>query len=52
MAKDSGKYDLMLIDCVPENSVAKHVYEKLGFEPTGNIVNDEEIELKLLLTEG
>lgn len=52
MAKDSGKYDFMLIDCVPENSAAKHVYEKLGFEPTGNIVNDGEIELKLLLTEG
>lgn len=52
MAKHSGKYDFMLIDCVPENSAAKHLYEKLGFEPTGNIVNDGEIELKLLLTEG
>ena len=49
MAKDSGKYDVMLIDCVPENTVAKHVYEKLGFEPTGNIVNNGEIELKLCL---
>ncbi len=51
MARDSGKYDYMLIDCVPQNTVAKHVYEKLGFQPTGEIVNDGEIELRLSFTE-
>lgn len=51
MARDSNKYDYILIDCVPENIIAKHVYEKLGFKPTGKIVNDGEIELRLSLTE-
>lgn len=48
MAKDSGKYDCLLLDYVPENKIAKHVYEKLGFAPTGEIVNDGEIEMKLI----
>lgn len=51
MARDSGKYDYMLIGCVPQNTIAKHVYEKLGFKPTGEIINDGEIELKLSFTE-
>lgn len=46
LAKDSGKYDFMIIDYSPENKIAKHVYEKLGFKPTGEINNDE-IILKL-----
>ena len=47
MARESGKYDYMLIDCVAQNTVARHVYEKLGFRPTGEMVNGGEIELKL-----
>lgn len=41
MAKDSGKYDFMVIDYVPENKIAGHVYEKVGFQPTGEISNGE-----------
>lgn len=41
MAKESGKYDFMIIDYVPENKIAGHVYEKVGFKPTGEISNGE-----------
>lgn len=47
LAKASKKYDYLLIDCVPQNTIAKHVYEKLGFKPTGEIVNNGEIEFRL-----
>ncbi|MBD5510025.1 MAG: GNAT family N-acetyltransferase [Lachnospiraceae bacterium] len=49
LAKDSGKYDFIILDYVPGNEIAKHVYEKLGFLPTGEIVNNGEIEMKLAL---
>lgn len=35
LAKESGKYDFMLLGCDPENHAAEHVYRKLGFTPTG-----------------
>lgn len=41
LAKESGKYDFMIIDYAPENVIAKHVYEKMGFVPTGEISNGE-----------
>lgn len=41
LAKESGKYDFMIIDHHPDNKVAQHVYEKLGFKPTGEISNGE-----------
>lgn len=31
MARESGKYDYMIIDYVPENKIAGHVYEKQDF---------------------
>lgn len=49
LAKDSGKYDFIILDYVPGNEIAKHVYEKLGFLPTGEVVNNGEIEMKLAL---
>lgn len=41
LAKASGKYDFMIIDYHPDNKIAQHVYEKLGFKPTGEISNGE-----------
>ena len=46
MAKESGKYDYMIIDYVPENKIAGHFYEKAGFKHTGEI-NHGEIEIRL-----
>ncbi len=37
LAKESGKYDHVLLGCKPENKRAFHVYEKIGFKPTGKI---------------
>ncbi len=48
MAKESGNHDFSLLDCAPNNPIARHVYEKLGFQPTG-ILHNEEIEFKLML---
>ena len=48
LAKESGKYDFLLIDYVPDNHIAGHVYKKLGFRPTG-VFEHGEIELKLTL---
>ncbi len=46
MAKESGKYDYMIIDYVPDNKIAGHVYEKAGFKHTGEI-NHGEIDMRL-----
>lgn len=48
LARDSGKYDKLVIDYVPGNNRAAHLYEKLGFRPTGEISHGEIVmELKL-----
>ena len=41
LARESGKYDFMILDYVPENKIAEHVYTKLGFKPTGEESNGE-----------
>ena len=46
LARESGKYDFLLIGYDPENKVAEHVYKKLGFRPTG-VFEHGEIELRL-----
>lgn len=46
LAKESGKYDFLLIDYAPDNKIAEHVYTKLGFRPTG-VFEHGEIELRL-----
>ena len=35
LARESGKYDALLIDYAPDYHIAEHVYKKLGFLPTG-----------------
>ena len=49
LAAASGKYDRLLLDCKPKNTIAWHVYEKLGFRPTGRSVNEGETEMGLEL---
>lgn len=45
LARASGKFDSIILTYKPENAIAKHVYEKIGFKPTGEISHGE-IELK------
>ena len=46
LARESGKYDFLLIDYAPDNHIAEHVYKKLGFQPTG-VFEHGEYELRL-----
>lgn len=41
LAKRSGLYDTLVIQVVPENTRARHVYEKAGFKPNGRITKGE-----------
>ena len=50
LARASGKYDAVLLDYAEGNSIAEHVYTKLGFRPTGE-VSDGEVVMKLRFTE-
>lgn len=43
LARESGKYDFMIIQCAPENMRARHVYEKAGFQDTGEIEDGENV---------
>lgn len=48
LARESGKYDHLLLTCAPANEIGRHVYEKLGFRPTGEICHGE-VEYRLEL---
>ena len=48
LARESGKYHHIELTCHPKNTRARHMYEKLGFCPTGKILNGED-ELMLNL---
>lgn len=43
LAKESKKYDYMILDCAPDNKRARHIYEKIGFRDTGEVENGENI---------
>lgn len=46
-AKESGRYKKLTLLCAEENIIARHIYDKLGFLPTGEIkYGDIEMELK------
>lgn len=47
-AKDSGRYKSIGLLCGPKNHNARHIYDKLGFQPTGEICyGDVEMRLEL-----
>lgn len=50
LARESGKYEGLYLDCAQDNAVARHVYEKVGFRPTGEI-NHGDIEMRIALRE-
>lgn len=48
LARQSGKYHHVTLICHPENTRARHLYDKLGFQPTGKICyGDVEMILEL-----
>ena len=48
LAREAGKYHHIELTCHPDNKRARHLYEKLGFRPTGKILNgDEELIFEL-----
>ena len=48
LARSSGRYEGLYLDCSEKNTRAMHVYRKLGFQPTGDR-NHGDIEMRLKL---
>lgn len=46
--KESGRYKSIGLLCGPKNHNARHIYDKLGFQPTGEICYGD-IEMRLEL---
>lgn len=44
LARESGKYKGLYLDCAPANAAARRVYDRLGFIPTGEI-NHGDVEM-------
>ena len=42
LARESGKYDKLTLICKPDNVRARHLYDRLGFLPTGKILYGED----------
>ena len=47
-ARDSRRYKYLQLLCAPENAAARHIYDKLGFRPTGAICFGD-VEMRLAL---
>lgn len=47
-ARDSGRYQNLGLLCSPDNHAARHIYDKLGFQPTGEICYGD-VEMRLPL---
>lgn len=48
LARESGRYNGLYLDCSEKNAAAMHIYRKLGFQPTGDI-NHGDLEMRLTL---
>lgn len=46
LVRACGKYDAMELGCKPENVRGMHLYEKLGFRPTGEVEHGE-VQMRL-----
>lgn len=42
LARTAGKYNKLTLICKPENVRARHLYDRLGFLPTGKILYGED----------
>ena len=47
LARESGKYKGIYLDCNAENTAAMRVYKKAGFAPTGDI-NHGDVEMAII----
>ncbi len=48
LARESRKYDKLTLICKPDNLRARHLYDRLGFLPTGKIFyGEDEMMLEL-----
>ena len=44
LARESGKYSGLYLDCAVESTIARHIYDRLGFVSTGEI-NHGDVEM-------
>lgn len=51
LAEESGRYKKLTLDCAHGNVNARHIYDKLGFRPTGALSHGA-VEMRLVFEEG